>query len=1750
MSLRSWSYKTSGRDYSPVREDEAPGPRREPLYSDYAEDWTEKKPEERLWEERKREWEERRRREREEMAQKRELRQRRVREDMALRRELHQRREQEERARRPRAMESQQWERERGGERIRDLELDDVDNDHRYGQTRRPLSIKKEVWYPNLRQSLLDSGLDFEETETSFVVYNATDEQVAQIKGDALEKVPAAPPFDGGEDGNESGSTSSDDEYDILHYSFKPDGESEDETPPRVLNPGPHAWWFDVPLKSSGDGSSPLKNIFHETAISNDPGNSTYRRAFTVNRQQPESQKSIKCVTKRIISSRRSIRAEVKDDTIKLIAATANPSGRETSLDDLRFRWVHFQNPVLNLEEFKEQVVRIPGLEDHDLIILCDLFEKVKDKMERTYIHGKYLEEGAIRCDGKSGKECCAVTFIVIPTLKLQPLELPSILRGQPKAFQSADHAPRPLMQTTVNMSSTLEEDKRQASFSSKLVPKDQAIHVVQTWVLVINDKLLVTYSPSTLEDIAGPSIEIEDGKQDDGVTIRVGTTFDGAHYFPAEKCKTWFEFQAELKKVMRPSRYEHYKEKDAVITCKDGTILNSQNWAAKLGETRLKLFRLTLELKPRKMISDSSSRSLGLLPAPPPPPPSGDAYSLVPYSGRPSRRPRMPPPRNIHRQPSDLDFKKNLERKTEALSTGSRRPGNMRSRFYESATVPSRSDGFEYEAKLGYGAEPGNTYRRPPTSDSYDPPDSTEPRNTSYGWSSNYGMWREDFVSNRGRPQPAVLNHQKQSSSPKPPPRAPSLESRGRLGTTITDVDDEDDAPSRHDIVDSSEDSESPRWRPRRRFPLALPAPPGPSEREPGTNASTRDESVGPAGSSLVSSRESSTQPPARVPKREPIYLNEYSETLSVSSESDSEEEEEEEELSQDVPRPRSPALPQATHQSTTLSSGYRGRESSGGTSEPRDFRPTDESAERDIHEQKFKGYEAGEIELREKKLARSGRRVTFASSLPSQPSFRSDYDTSGGLLDVVSSDIWKPENRSGRQYSPVRQSSTSYSREAPTTSKHETAETTKPQDHDSIFFYLPSERPTEKAKEKEIPDQKQTTPELPKVLPVFQWLTKASAENKLIERQFLSRKRSASRGSRNSNTLKKTPPAEVEASDESYSILKNILNELQRRLETTPEPVRSVYLSCDSSDSIEVEKSIMDIENTTLLLTDSPEKSKTLDLIAERKKILGVCRKIISFFIPLNWKEGQVVERLWYSILQLVTVGINDNLVSDSDGTPGFPSDILLKLEGINRHIQVIVTGVAGDNIENPSFRIPSALFEAFLQFTEAMLFAAVVVILPKDNGLPSSSKKDYEIATVRRKVDRRLSTCKSRLREGKFQLMCMILTGRTKDQMKYEEACTETVVSFILRSLICLPITKVEGASTPMGIYRERLMNIDTEAKYRPQQRILQDILYLGAEVGAFDKVRMIQSRVLWAADTLLHPKGSLDMKEPRSRDSLIYSPPRGKMGGGVEYFFSQEEDHVKDYLKRANNLYGSVEEALSLKEEDNGKAIMVFTIVTTVFLPLNFVTSFFGMNTTDIRDIDRDQKIFWTTAIPVTIAVLGFALCWAYFGDAIQDRIFGPYSRLGKLFKGKLNSRRKQQVAKVIVEGDEDEDEKYDPAPKYVRDEYEANTHDHRQQAPAPYSSHSHHHHDRVDPPNYYDHDRTGGRDGGRDRGYSQPQDFGQNYGVPRPRAYASEYSAASGPPYGSRTRSSGYEGSINNEETTRYRGRPQTSSSGY
>lgn len=59
-----------------------------------------------------------------------------------------------------------------------------------------------------------------------------------------------------------------------------------------------------------------------------------------------------------------------------------------------------------------------------------------------------------------------------------------------------------------------------------------------------------------------------------------------------------------------------------------------------------------------------------------------------------------------------------------------------------------------------------------------------------------------------------------------------------------------------------------------------------------------------------------------------------------------------------------------------------------------------------------------------------------------------------------------------------------------------------------------------------------------------------------------------------------------------------------------------------------------------------------------------------------------------------------------------------------------------------------------------------------------------------------------------------------------------------------------------------------------------------------------------------------------------------------------------------------------------------AVVGFAAITIIFLPLSFVASVFGMNTSDIRNLGQNQWVFWATAIPFTILVLSIT---GYFID---------------------------------------------------------------------------------------------------------------------------------------------------------------------
>ena len=102
-------------------------------------------------------------------------------------------------------------------------------------------------------------------------------------------------------------------------------------------------------------------------------------------------------------------------------------------------------------------------------------------------------------------------------------------------------------------------------------------------------------------------------------------------------------------------------------------------------------------------------------------------------------------------------------------------------------------------------------------------------------------------------------------------------------------------------------------------------------------------------------------------------------------------------------------------------------------------------------------------------------------------------------------------------------------------------------------------------------------------------------------------------------------------------------------------------------------------------------------------------------------------------------------------------------------------------------------------------------------------------------------------------------------------------------------------------------------------------------------------------------------------------------------------NRELADLQDLRDNADRLVTRTIQLVNIRLEDHGKAILVFTVVTIIFLPLNFVSSFFGMNFSDIRDMKRTQWVFWAVALCVTAGVVGASLFLAFSGSKMYEKL---------------------------------------------------------------------------------------------------------------------------------------------------------------
>lgn len=192
---------------------------------------------------------------------------------------------------------------------------------------------------------------------------------------------------------------------------------------------------------------------------------------------------------------------------------------------------------------------------------------------------------------------------------------------------------------------------------------------------------------------------------------------------------------------------------------------------------------------------------------------------------------------------------------------------------------------------------------------------------------------------------------------------------------------------------------------------------------------------------------------------------------------------------------------------------------------------------------------------------------------------------------------------------------------------------------------------------------------------------------------------------------------------------------------------------------------------------------------------------------------------------------------------------------------------------------------------------------------------------------------------------------------------------------------------------------------EVRHHPRRRLLQELLLLETEVNAVGYIRGDCQRIVEDYAGLLASSGFKKTTTTRRR---LYRDFERDLSSRILKDIQQDEREARILLEKIPDLCGELTQAVEIQQEDHGKAILVFSIVTIVFLPMSFVTGFLGMNTVDMRNLESGQWVFWAAAIPLTFVVVGVTIWIGYKGEALSRWLWLRQARANNTSRRHLTS----------------------------------------------------------------------------------------------------------------------------------------------
>ncbi|KAJ5564395.1 Mg2+ transporter protein CorA-like/Zinc transport protein ZntB [Penicillium frequentans] len=328
----------------------------------------------------------------------------------------------------------------------------------------------------------------------------------------------------------------------------------------------------------------------------------------------------------------------------------------------------------------------------------------------------------------------------------------------------------------------------------------------------------------------------------------------------------------------------------------------------------------------------------------------------------------------------------------------------------------------------------------------------------------------------------------------------------------------------------------------------------------------------------------------------------------------------------------------------------------------------------------------------------------------------------------------------------------------------------------------------------------------------------------------------------------------------------------------------------------------------------------------------------------------------------------------------------DYVSSLERMATQIQHGVS-VNGE-LDRDTYRIPSSLVDAFQSFVMMVVTGAHAVktlyqtrkkYAESDPHPPSTFLEhhvSYSAANFANEAEVALETA---IRD----IILMTFTNEKSEVVSYEAMSPSLVIALIMGD-----IRSRDSQGNPVNLvetFEQYIQVLQFKAGQRPNRRLMQEIYIVREELLMVEKITKEQHQILTDYCDVLRPDTFRITTESRISSFEIESIWLQKLIDGT----NDDLDLIEALLDRLESIATQTRNGVEVRQEDQGKAILVFTIMTVVFMPLSFITGYFGMNTEDIRNMGSSQTLFWTVSIPFTVVIISAVLLVAFQADRLRE-----------------------------------------------------------------------------------------------------------------------------------------------------------------